>query len=375
MKKILFLIVASTVILFTSCKKDKDKEVKDLSPSDAKVELRNASQQITGDMDEVMSIPAITSMSFMMDLMEGEGWKNTVRTLIFKTGHIHLSAVKDAFRKDTHKSVTVGDYGIYTFNFVTGEFEMTGTSTSMLKFIYPADETAFAAQQNNAEFTADNLQYQTVLYQDTYWDELTQTWVTETYEEYIPKNANATQKINGTTVLTANFTATYAENGNPLSMDASVTAVPYTFTMNMSGSGVSYHTALSFKENNNELMGYDMTVLYTSDMSDVDKMTGYYAVAPLKVEGWMNYAAINNHMTEIEDNGGNYDLTFLNSQLSMELIQTALNAKVGDIQFKMYHDTEYDEYYPMLCVVYSDGTHEWLEDIMGDGTYKFSRKR
>ncbi|HQQ12448.1 MAG TPA: hypothetical protein PK855_04760, partial [Bacteroidales bacterium] len=200
MKKILFLIVASTVILFTSCKKDKDKEVKDLSPSDAKVELRNASQQITGDMDEVMSIPAITSMSFMMDLMEGESWKNTVRTLIFKTRNIHLSAVKDAFRKDTQKSVTVGDYGIYTFNFSSGVFEMTGTSTSMLKFIYPADETAYAAQQNNAEFTADNLQYQTVLYQDTYWDEWTQTWVTETYEEYIPKNANATQKINGTTV-------------------------------------------------------------------------------------------------------------------------------------------------------------------------------
>ncbi len=372
--KILLLFVAVLAML-VSCNKDKNEEVKELAPTEAKVELRNASEQINTDMTDMMNMPAFVSMDFMMQLMDNEGWKSTVHSLIFNNGKTHLHAIKEAFRPASRSANEVGDFGVYEFNFETDIFEIVESSTSMLKLIYPSDEAAYAAQQNDAEFVADNLEYLTITYEDTYWDEWSQTWITDTYEEQLPTNASVSLKVDNVTLVTATYSASYNENGNPQSISANITADPYSFSMSFSGTGTAYSTMLSFKENNTEMMGYDLDVNYTSDMSDVEKVTGYYVVAPLKIDGWMNYAAINNHMVEIEDNGGEYDLVFLNTQLSMQLIHTGLNAKIGDLQFKLYHDTEYDEYAPMICVVYSDGTYEWLEDIMGEETFKFSRKR
>jgi hypothetical protein len=145
--------------------------------------------------------------------------------------------------------------------------------------------------------------------------------------------------------------------------------------MSFGGTTNNYTSTMSFKQNNAEMMGYSLTMNYTADMTDVEKVTGYYSLAPLKVEGWMMYAAISSYINNIEENGGNYDLGFLNNQLSMQLMHTDLNAKVGDVMFKMYTDVEYDETYPTLAIVYSDGTYEWLEDIMGSENYKFARKR
>lgn len=376
MKKFFLLFLVAGAVFMTGCNKDKEDETtKNLNPTEAKVEVRSATQEINTQMTDVMSIPAFTSMDFMMQLIDNESWKSKVHGMIFNIGKQHLKLVKDAFRPTGKSGKEIGDYGVYQFNFTTEAFDLVEASTNMLKVSYPADENAMAAQNNNAEFTADNLQYQVITYTDTYWDEWTQTWITETYEEYLPTNASVSQKIDGSTVMTASYTASYTENGNPQAISASVTAAPYSFTMSMSGTGVNYSTMLSLKENTTELMGYDLDVTYTSDMGDVEKVQGYYAVAPLKVDGWMNYAAINNHISEIEENGGNYDLTFLNTQLSMQLIQTVLNAKIGDLQFKLYTDPEYNETYPMIAVVYSDGTYEWLEDIMGEETYKFRRMK
>lgn len=375
MKRFIFSALAASLILIAGCDKNKEEEVKNLTPDEAKVELRDAAQQINTDMTEMMEMPAFTSGSFLMDLMGEESLKSTVRQLVFGTKALHLHAVKAAFAPANGLKSDVADYGVYAFNFATEAFDLVEPSTTMLKISYPADEVAYAAQQNNAEMLAENLQYQTIVYTETYWDEWTQTWVTETYDDYVPSSANVTQKIDGAVVLTASYSGTYTEEGNPVAVNASVTAAPVSFTMSMAGTGVNYQTALMFKENNTEMMGFDMDVVYSSDMSDVEKLTGYYLVAPLKVEGWMNPAAIDNHISEIEENGGNYDLAFLNTQLSLELFQAAENAKIGDLQYKLYTDTEYNETYPMIAVVYSDGTYEWLEDIMGNETLKLSRKR
>jgi hypothetical protein len=108
-------------------------------------------------------------------------------------------------------------------------------------------------------------------------------------------------------------------------------------------------------------------------MEGVEKFSGNYTVSPLKVQGWINVAAIEDHMETVEDNGGSYNLTYLNSQLDMELIHVALNAKIGDIEFRMFTNTEYNETYPVLAVVYSDGTYEWLDTIVDDGSLKFRK--
>lgn len=269
----------------------------------------------------------------------------------------------------------MGDFGVYAYNFGTGDFDLMEQSTTMLKFIFPSDETALANNQNNASLTVNNLTYQTIIYTEEMWDDDSQTWYTETYEEMVPTNANVDFKISGTTFMTANYNASYTENGFPLATNADVTMAPYSFNMSLSGTGSNYTAIMSFKQNNAEMMGCNLAVIYSADMTDVEKVTGYYSLAPLKVEGWMNYAAINNYMNDIDDNGGTYDLGFLNNQIAMQLMHTELNAKIGDLMFKMYTDIEYNETYPTLAIVYSDGTYEWFEDIMGSENYKFARKR
>lgn len=369
-----FLLVA-TMIFSPGCDKDKDDKPKEISATEAKTELRNASQSINTDMTEMMNTPAMVSLDFLATLMDEGDWKSNLKNLAFNSGKLHLSKVKSAFRKNANERGVneVGDYGVYRFNFVIDDFELVQSSTTKLEILFPASEAAYYSQQNNAELLVDNLSYKTITYSETYWDDWSQTWVTEEYEEVIPLSANVRLKIDGSSLLTMTYAATYDNNGFPTSMTSSMTMAPYEFTTSFSGSGTNFNTILSFKMSGNVLMAYDAAVIYTSDMEGVEKFSGSYTISPLKVQGWINVAAIENHMESVEDNGGSYDLNFLNSQLDMELIHVALNAKIGDIEFRMFTDPEYNETYPVLAVIYSDGTYEWMDTIVDDGSLKFRK--
>lgn len=374
MKKVMLFMLMLFLTVFVSCKKEKD-EPKDLSANDAKVELRNVGQQVTTDMSAVMSHQSFTAMSFLMELLDGENAKQTVKSLMVQPGSLSLTKIKTAFKPIHKNSKEEGDFGVFVYNFTTGEFDLTEASTTKLVYKFPADETALANNQNNAVFTATDLQYQTVTYEEEEWDDETGLWVINTYEELVPTKANLDFKISGTAVMTAQYNASYNANGFPQSMSANVTANPYTFSMTMGGSSDNYTTTMSFKQGSTEITGYNLTVKYTSDLEDVEKVSGNYAVSPLNVDGWMNYAAINTSLEEGEENGGIFNLDYLNTQISMALIHTGLNAKIGDLMFKMYTDPEDGEKYPTLAIVYSDGTYEWFDDIMGSKSLKFTRNR
>jgi hypothetical protein len=369
-----FLLVA-TMIFNPGCDKDKDDKPKEITATEAKTELRNASQSINTDMTEMMNTPAMVSMDFLATLMDNGDWKSNVKNLAFNSGKLHLSKVKSAFRKSAVErgENEVGDYGVYRFNFVIDDFELVQNSTTKLEIMFPADEDAYYSQQNNAELLIDNLTYKTITYTETYWDEWEQTWITETYEEVIPLSASVSLKIDGSILMTMTYAATYDNNGFPTSMTAGMTMAPYEFTMSFSGSGTNFTTTLSFKESGNVVMAYDVALVYTSDMEGVEKLSGSYTVSPLKAQGWINAAAIEDHMETVGDVGGSYDLNYLNSQLDMELVHVGLNAKIGDIEFRMFTDPEYNETYPVLAVIYSDGSYEWMDTIVDDGSLKFRK--
>ncbi|MFH1120949.1 MAG: hypothetical protein V1775_14120 [Bacteroidota bacterium] len=374
-KLLVICVITFMAGIFSGC--NKDEKTKEISVNEAKTELRNASQTISTDMDEMMGTPAMVSLDFLTELMDNGDWKSTVKNLVFNSGKLHIAKVKSAFRKhNSDRGVSeVGDFGIYQYNFEIMDFELVENSNTQLMIAFPADEVAYNAQINNAELLLDNLVYTTITYTETYYDEYTQTWVTDTYEELVPTNANVTLEIDGISQLTLNYTASYSDSGFPTSVNATLNMAPYEFQSSLNGSGTNYNTTLSFKQNGNLMMAYDWTLNYSSDLSEVVKASGSQTVTPLKAEGWINMAVIENYMTEVEEAGGSYDLEFLNNQLDMELIHTGLNAKIGDLEFRMYTDTEYDETYPVIAVIYSDDTYEWLDTILDDGSYKFSKRR
>lgn len=368
----MFLMVF-VVLALVSCDKDKD-EVKDLTADEAKVELRNATQQISNNMEQMMTTPAMQSLNFLSVLMGEEGYKTSFKQMLQQPGKLHLAKVKQVFLPAGTKSVgEIEGFGYYEYDYDMDDFVLVEAAEDMLKLAYPADETAYNGQQNNAELTVSNIETVTIVYTETYWDDFYEQWVTETYEEEFPVKLDATQKVDGTTLMSASYVSTLDETGAPTSFNITMNMLPYSFTASLTGTGNNYKTVLSFKENNATLMGYDLTLEYTSDMESVNKLSGNYIIDPLKLEGYMNYDAIDTHMINAEETG-NYDLNYLNGQMELELIHMGQNAKLGDVKFVMYTDPEYGESFPSLAVVYADGTYEWLESIL-EVEMKYSRLR
>jgi hypothetical protein len=365
------------VVALNSCEDDKD-DVKEMKPETARVEFRNATQEINVDLDKMMNTVSMQSMSYLSDLLDAD-WEKKLKVSLFQSGKVHLAKVRDNFRPDTsgnRDEIEMGDYGVYTFNFVYNEFQLTETSTTLLKIIYPASEQAHALKQNNAEFLLNNLEYTEISYTETWWDYWDEKWVTETYEELVATNADISLSVDGNIELSGNYHSVITENGNPTSMNASLTSNPYQFNAAFGGSGTNYTATQSLKEDNKELMGYSLNVTYSADMIDVIKLSGYYSVSPLKVQGSMNYAAIEERTTMMIDDATTADINYLNTQLDMDLYHSVLNTKLGDVEFRLFVDTEYDETYPELAVVYSDGTYEWLFEVLGEnGSFKKVKQR
>ncbi len=367
MKRILLLLLTIVSILFTACNKDKEKDPEQLTPDKAKVEVRNASQQITGNLNEAMSLPAFSSLNFLVQLTGQETMKSKVKDVLLHTKNNMPQALRSILKTNTLKEGGLGELGIFEFNFDTEEFDLVQTSTTMMRMSFPADQTNYASHTNNAELTVENLQFQTITVMEEQWDPQSGSYILVPVEQNVPKTAKVTHKISGATVLSANYSASYTNDGRPTSLDASINSAPYSFTSKLNGSGTNYQAEVMMKNGSNELMGANMDVTYASTMEDVDKVDGYYLVAPLKVDGWMKPTAIQNHMDQVEETGGQYDLTFLNAQMSMKLIHTGINGIIGNLEYKLYTDPEDGETSPNIAVVYSDGTFDWLTDVFGSG--------
>ncbi len=114
------------------------------------------------------------------------------------------------------------------------------------------------------------------------------------------------------------------------------------------------------------MMGYSIDVTYSADLIDVEKLSGYYNVSPLKVQGSMNVANIETRTELIGYEATAADIDYLNTQHTLELYHSGLDAKLGDIKFMLYVEEEYNEAYAELAVVYSDGSFDWLYEVIGE---------
>lgn len=367
--KLMWLLAAVLILSLNSCKKDKE-DAKPLEPAKAKVEFRNAANEINVGMDKMMKIESMQTINYLSELMDSD-WGKKIQKTLFQSGKLHLAKVKDNFRLNasgTRDEVEVGDYGIYAYDFDLEEFQLTGASTTQLKLSYPADDKAYALKKNNAELLLDKLEYTTITYTETWYNEWEEIWETEEYEEMVPTNIDLSLKVDGKSQISANYHSTLAENGMPTAVNVSITSAPYQFQMKLSGSGTKYNSSLSLKEGGATVMDYNWDIIYSSDMSNIEKVSGYYIASPLKIKGSLNVAAIEAREELIDDNDNATieDIDYLNKQMDLELVQTGLNAKIGDIMFKLYNEQGYDYSHAELAVVYSDGTYEWIEDVLDD---------
>ncbi len=108
---------------------------------------------------------------------------------------------------------------------------LTSESSTQLQLNYPANEQAYSMMQNNAVFVLDNLEYTTITYTETWYDEWDEQWVTETYVEEVPTNANMSLTVDGNATMSGNYQSELSDNGTPTAISASVMSAPYQYQM------------------------------------------------------------------------------------------------------------------------------------------------
>lgn len=369
-RKLLFyslvLLLSSSLLASCDLLQSDKKPTKELTAEEAKVEIRAANQELTAQIDQMIATPAIGSLNHLMTLSMDMKSSKVSKSAMLVTKLTYSSALNQ-FRNGLKplKSVKLDDdddeyYGIFEFNFDYDEMEMVAESSTMLQMNYPADEVAYANKQNNAQMTISNLKFQEVksYYED--YDYNTDSWIEVESTELVPVSANVIIKIDGKTELEASYAASYTADGLPLSMNSSMETSEYKMTMSFSGSSTKYNTKMSYKLGKEEIMAYDLDVTYSSNQEDVEHIKGYYLFAPLKIDGEIYPAALETHT----DENDTPNLTYMNSQMDIDMIHLEKNAIIGHLEFFMYYDAEWEETSPMPAIVYTDGTYEWLTDVM-----------
>ncbi|MGB4205374.1 MAG: hypothetical protein WBJ84_07105 [Bacteroidales bacterium] len=372
--KLLAIFVVASVLVMTaiSCNK-KDDEMK---AEDAKVEIRNSIQEINNEAFALLAEPSVQSLAFLSQLMDIDLGKSAINKIKEQPGKIHLAKIKQALMpRNSFKSSNDFDdlnLGIYVFNFEIDDFTLVEESESIFKVTYPADETAYEDQENNAELLVENIELVVVEYTETYYDDWNNEWITETYEEEVPVKFNATQKIDGATTISGSYNADLNPNGFPTGASVSFDAAPYNITGSLSGSGQSFNTKHTSKKGATTIMGHDININYTSDMEDVEKLSGNYFLSPLKVEGSVKVKALNDLMDKYDETD-KYNLKDLNAQIDLKLIQMSKGLKIGDIEFVTVSHPFGGEM-PTLAIVYSDGSYDLLDEFF-DFDLKSRKKR
>lgn len=353
-KQISLLTVFALLFSFTfiTCKKDDDAPKGKYTADEAKVELSSASQEVQTSMGEMMANPSMESLMFLMELLEmdfdDDDWKSSLKSAVANDQRPGLIAAKHYFvesLKDDEIDPIEG--GVYTFNFVTDEFDLTDPNVDYLMFLYPANQTAYMNQQNNAELKIEDLEIIEI--------EITDEW--GTYTEEMLTSLKVTHKIDNQVVMSCTYSASFNVEALPTSITFNMTMAPYSFTMTYSGSGVNYTSTLSFKQGNDVLMSYDLAFVYNSDMDDINFVEGYYQVTPIKFQGEIDVAAM--------ENCDEYDVDCANGNLDVQVIQSETNKLIGDLEFRLYTDPTYGDQWVEPVIVYADGSWEWLWVALG----------
>ncbi len=344
------LTIVSSLFLL-SCNKDSSNQGGTISADDAKTEIRASSQKIQENVGVVMSQPASMSLMFLADLMDIEDdWKSNLKSAVQSDDKYNLAATSKFIRENIvlkiYDDFDPMDGGDLYFNFDTEDFDIENQGADHLSVNYPADENAYANRQNNARLTMDNMEFVIIEYTDD-WG---------TYEEVIPTGVDLTHQIDNQVVMTMDYTSTINNEGMPTSMGMNMTMQPYQLSMTESGDGTNFNSTMSFRENNSVLVSYDLTARYSGQEDEVEQVSGSFQATPLLFEGNINVLAMENCQYD--------DINCLNANFNVSIFQSSNNAKIGDLEFRMYSDPQWDEEWPEIAVVYADGSHEWLFEIL-----------
>lgn len=313
-----------------------------LSTDQAKVEIRAANQQITLAMEEIMNAEAFVTLNFLSELMGAEvPLKSNPLPLIREVEEHKIRAYREMIveKYGPAGEPDLDEGGIWKYNYNTHEFELIDPNVPYLRLIFPADENDYNQGGTNAELTLSNYQY--VIIDD------------DGYEEVLPTRFDIELKLYGDLAIRVLYTASFDAEGIPQSMAIDVDMPPYSSSMSQSESASTMSSHMELKKNNDIILSYSMTGTLTPD-HDVETATGHLQITPLRLQGHMNQAAM--------ENCDYLDVDCMNENMDIKVVLTTHNALIGHVELRLFTN-EWDETEAVPVVVYEDGSWELLDDI------------
>jgi|GEM_PF-3330381 len=353
--KLTSLLMSLFFLFLVSCEDDNDID-ETLPTEEAKDELRDADQNLSNEMSNMMASDAFTSMEFLMGLTESDPYNmEALKDLTlqatpekFFKEPLFISSEPITTKVDEKQIDPTEDTGIYYFSFVEYTFILEDGEVDYLELNFPANETAFENEENNAALRIDDLEV------DVFDNEEVLTFIV------------LSLSIDNETVLTLNYDVQFTQiNDEPMPTSGTIDLdlPPYNFLMTFTASETDASISMSWTTEDKTLTSADLHLegnLYEDETPE--KVEGNIIPNPIKYEGDAYPLAIEEHLESVDAGEEELDIDYLNDRLNIDVIHTERNKKLGHLEFYAAYDNAEPELY--VIIVFEDEEWNYLEDIM-----------
>ncbi|MFO8236201.1 MAG: hypothetical protein R6U04_12445 [Bacteroidales bacterium] len=342
LNKFILLTLIASVGFFTACEDDEDNN---LSYEESQEVLQDMDSQTAADLEEMSQTDGMTAMmtlNTMDDPFAGVVKSTKEYQVISNIKELALPADKKLKTvKATDRFAFDDNAGTYTWNNTEGVWDYNESPTDEIVIVFPADSTQM--DNNNATLTISN-------YQDT-------EIVDGEYSYYQPTEIKANLKVDDDEQMDMSFTASWDDNGNPISMDISVLLTPFNFTGNLEEESTSGSLNFSVDYNDSQILDAGVIVNFIEGTQDAEIIDGYIQYRKMRIEANINIANI----YEIEQNYENYEddqdvLDAINEEIDAKVFHDG--DKVADLKVGMDDSTQE----VIIVLVFNDGTEENAEE-------------
>ncbi len=410
MKKLLLVLGLGSVILFTGCDKDKEKEGEVTEPLTAE-ENKQLMQQIGVDfvnemaaMQQEDGVKALTSFGLHADLYEDdeEGRidqssaikiaKSILGFTYQKASPVEFGYAATRISQDDEDDFTSleelfdENTGTYSWNFETEEYDFEDNSSDEVIFKFPSEVNGTT---NDATLTLSN--YSSVTIGNP---------LDEDYDGDLPTSLDVSLAVSGSSSMTYGFEIDYNNEGVPESIDTELTVGSFSLTVGLTNTSSKVGASVSFNNGSKVLIATatevngdfsDSAIEDADDSEDPTEVvtdgTFSFTLMDLKFDSEIDFASLWNEIGDLETYHDSYNedprpdlegnATKIESALNEHGVLKATYVSTGktaaDVEFYTfiddYQDGDYSEEYIELGarMVFEDESKVDVEDFLETG--------
>jgi hypothetical protein len=250
MKKTFYLFVGlvTTLLAFSSCKKSTDSDAtlqfSSLTVEQQKQSIEDNGLNLMNKVEAMKNTPAMIALNAISTKINGSPL--FVKPLAQLRTNLLMNDTKavEAFSQQMKVAAVAADgqWGTYTWNSTTKDFDFVKGSNYSAKILFPATQSSTT---NSGEVT--------IAYAES------TAAVPETNPvQYMPKTLSIVLKVSGTTALTFYFDATYKSDATPTKITQTLVIDKYNWNVTFTNNDVDVSSKYSFKYDQDILLKFEV---------------------------------------------------------------------------------------------------------------------